>query len=218
MQLDVFSDMVCPWCYLGHRRLVRAVDRLDGVDGTIELRWRAYRLDPGATAQPTDLRASIDRKYGPGAFDSMTPRLVELGAAEGIEYRFDRAVRVGTFDAHRLLQWTQATTPERADPLAERLFRAYFTEGANIADLDVLTRLSVDIGLPADLVADLLAGDGFAEVVRSDAADALAAGVTGVPAVVRDGVVIIPGAQDVDTMEAVLKRLLARSEGRPPFG
>lgn len=213
MQLDVFSDMVCPWCYLGHRRLVRAVDRLDGVAGTIELRWRAYQLDPGATAQPTDLRASIDRKYGPGAFDSMTPRLVELGAAEGIEYRFDRAVRVGTFDAHRLLQWTQATTPECADPLAERLFRAYFTEGANIADLDVLTRLSVDIGLPADLVADLLAGDGFAELVRSDAADALAAGVTGVPAVVRDGVVIIPGAQDVDTMEAVLKRLLARSEG-----
>ncbi|MCZ7629894.1 MAG: DsbA family oxidoreductase [Microthrixaceae bacterium] len=213
MQLDVYSDMVCPWCYLGHRRLRMAIERLGGPAGSVELRWRAFQLDPAATSQPKDLRASIDRKYGPGAFDSMTPRLVELGAAEGIDFRFDHAVRVGTFDAHRLLQWTQATTPHRADALAERLFRAYFAEGANIADLDVLTRLSAEVGLDSDAAGDLLDGDGFAEVVRSDAADALDAGVTGVPAVVYDGAVVIPGAQDLDTMEAVVRRLLAKVGG-----
>jgi predicted DsbA family dithiol-disulfide isomerase len=208
MRLDIYSDVVCPWCYLGHRRLVAAIERLGGEEGSIELRWRAFQLDPGATAQPQDLRASIERKYGPGAFDSMTERLVELGAAAGIEYRFDRALRVGTFDAHRLLQWTQATMPNRTDALADRLFRSYFTEGANIADLDVLSGLAADVGLDAVAAADLLNSDGFADVVRSDLADAVGSGVTGVPAVAYNGAVLIPGAQDVDTMEVVLRRLL----------
>lgn len=208
MQLDLYSDVVCPWCYLGHRRLVAAIERVGSEEGSIELRWRAFQLDPGATAQPQDLRASIERKYGPGAFDSMTQRLVELGAASGIEYRFDRALRVGTFDAHRLLQWTQATAPQSTDALADRLFRAYFNEGANIADLDVLARLGADVGLDAEAAGDLLNSDGFADVVRSDLADAVESAVTGVPAVAYNGAVVIPGAQDVGTMEAVLRRLL----------
>lgn len=210
MRLDVYSDVVCPWCYLGHRRLVAAIERLGGEEGSIELRWRAFQLDPGATAQPKDLRAAIESKYGPGAFDSMRERLVELGAAEGIEYRFDRALRVGTFDAHRLMQWTQATVPQRTDALVGRLFRAYFTEGANIADLDVLSGLSADVGLDAGAVGDLLSTDGFADVVRSDVAEAVESGVTGVPAVAYNGAVLIPGAQDVDTIEAVLRRLLQK--------
>lgn len=208
MQLDIFSDMVCPWCYLGHRRLSEAIERLAGEEGSIELRWRAFQLEPRATAQPRDLRASIERKYGPGAFDSMGARLVELGAAADIEYRFDRALGVGTFDAHRLLQWTQATVPERTDALVDRLFRAYFTEGANIADPDVLCALSADVGLDAEAAGDLLGTGGFADVVRSDLADAVESGVTGVPAVAYNGAVLIPGAQDVDTVEAVLRRLL----------
>jgi predicted DsbA family dithiol-disulfide isomerase len=212
MQLDLYSDVVCPWCYLGHRRLSAAIERLGGEEGSIELRWRAFQLDPGATAQPQDLRASIERKYGPGAFDSMTERLIELGAAVGIEYRFDRALRVGTFDAHRLLQWTQATMPQRTDALADRLFNAYFTEGANIADLDVLSGFAADVGLDARAVGDLLSSDGFADVVRSDLAAAVEAGVTGVPAVAYNGAVLIPGAQDVDTMEAVLRRLLDKAD------
>jgi predicted DsbA family dithiol-disulfide isomerase len=210
VQLDIYSDVVCPWCYLGHRRLAVAIGRIAGEGGSIELRWRSFQLDPGASELPKDLRAAIERKYGPGAFASMGERLVELGAAEGIEYRFDRALRVGTFDAHRLLQWSQATVPQRTDALADRLFRAYFTEGANIADLDVLAGLSADVGLDAGVAGDLLGTDGFADVVRADLADAVESGVTGVPAVVYNGAVLIPGAQDVDTMEAVLRRLLRK--------
>lgn len=210
MQLDIHSDFVCPWCYLGHKRLAAAIDRMGPDADPIQLRWRSFLLDPRATTEPGDLREAVERKYGPGTFAAMSERLGELGRAMGIEYRFDLAQRVSTFDAHRLLQWTQSTAPARTELLAEGLFRAYFTEGANVADPDVLVGLAADIGIESDAAAELLAGDGYSEVVRRDASEALASGVTGVPAVAFGGAVVIPGAQDVDTMEAVLRRLLKK--------
>ena len=104
MRIDIWSDIVCPWCYLGRSRLRSALEQLEWAD-EVEVRWRAYQLDPRAPAEPGDLRASIERKYGPGAFDQMTTRLTALGQAEGIDYRFDRALRVNTTDAHRLMAW-----------------------------------------------------------------------------------------------------------------
>lgn len=210
MQLDFFSDVVCPWCYLGHRRLTEAVGRLGDDGDGITLRWRAFQLDPSAGAEPKDLGAALERKYGPGALDAMRERLTSLGAAEGIEYRFDRVLRVGTFDAHRLILWAQATHPETLDPLVEALFRAYFTDGANIAEAPTLVGIAAASGLDPDGASEALSSGAYADVVRSDMAEAVESGITGVPAVAYNGAVLIPGAQDVGTMEAVLRRLLAK--------
>jgi len=210
MDLDVYSDVVCPWCYLGHRRLATAIARM-GSDGEgIRLRWRAFQLDPRATAQPGDLRAALERKYGPGSFEAMGERLGALGADAGIDYRFDIALRVGTFDAHRLIQWAQATDRPRVDALTERLFRAYFTEGANVADHPTLIGLADDVGLDAATAGELLVSRSFADEVMTDRAEAIESGITGVPAVAYNGATLIPGAQDTDTMETILRRLHAK--------
>jgi predicted DsbA family dithiol-disulfide isomerase len=109
VQIDIWSDVICPWCYLGKRRLERALDELQWGPDDVTVRFHAFQLDPRATREPRDLRAAVDRKYGPGAFDAMNARLTQLGAEIGIDYRFDRALRVSTVDAHRLLAWAWAT-------------------------------------------------------------------------------------------------------------
>ncbi|MFZ4516822.1 MAG: DsbA family oxidoreductase [Microthrixaceae bacterium] len=213
MRIDIWSDVICPWCYLGSRRLAAALDRL-GADGTlprgeVDLHWRAFELDPGAPAEPSDLRTALERKYGPGSFDGMTARLTALGAPEGIDYRFDLAQRVNTFDAHRLIGWAAGQEAGQG-PLVERLFLAYFTEGADVSDAGTLTRLAAEAGLDAELAAEVVAGGGFADEVRADEASARELEITGVPAFVVDGRVMIPGAQEVDTIVRVLTRALER--------
>lgn len=210
VRIDIWSDVICPWCYLGKRRLERALDQLDWSD-EVEIRWRAYLLDPTATDEPKDLAAAIEKKYGPGAFDGMTTRLTALGAPEGIDYRFDRAVRVGTVDAHRLLAWAWATGGESAQsPLKERLLLAYFTEGANVADHATLTALAAEVGLDAAEAARVLPADEYRSDVRSDLDGALDRQLTGVPGFVIEDRLLIPGAQEVETFVAVLGRARER--------
>ena len=206
----MFSDVVCPWCYLGHRRLTEALGRMGPEGQGITLRYRAFQLDPRATAEPGDLRGVLERKYGPGAFEAMGRRLGALGAEAGIEYRFDLALRVGTFDAHRLVLWAQDVDRPRVHDLVDRLFAAYFTEGANVADHPTLVALATEVGLDPGGAAALLASRSWADRVMEDQAEAIESGITGVPAVAVNGATIIPGAQDTDTMEAILRRLLAR--------
>jgi predicted DsbA family dithiol-disulfide isomerase len=209
MLLDVWSDVICPWCWLGHRRLLEAIERVDsGTD--IRLRYRAFQLDPRAGAVPSDLRAAIDTKYGPGAFDSMTTRLNGLGEQAGIEYRFDRALRVSSFDAHRLVQATQLEHPEPAGALVERLYRAYFHDGANIAEADTLIEAAADVGLDTGWASGVVGSTRESDVVSDDQAEARELGITGVPAVAYQGAVLIPGAQEIDTMVQVLTRLRSR--------
>lgn len=215
MRIDVWSDVVCPWCYLGKRRLERALEALDWGD-EVEVRWRAFQLDPRAGREPGDLRAALERKYGPGAFEGMTRRLTALGAPEGIDYRFDRALRVGTLDAHRLLAWAWATGGAAAQGgLKERLLRAYFTEGANVADPTALAGFAADAGLPADEAAEVVASGAFADEVATDLALAHERQLTGVPAFVVEDRLLIPGAQEVDTIVNVLERARARFAPAP---
>lgn len=210
VHIDVWSDVICPWCFLGKRRLEQALE-VAGLADAVTVRWRAYQLDPRATAEPGDLRTALDRKYGPGAFDGMTRRLTALGAHEGIEYRFDLAQRVGTADAHRLLAWAWATGGAPAQgALAERLFLAYFTEGANVADHDQLVGLVGEVGLDTDEAAGVLASSAFADEVADDLTAALDLQITGVPAFVVAERLLIPGAQEVDTFVALLTRAAER--------
>lgn len=210
MRIDVWSDVLCPWCYLGHRRLGRALEEL-GWQDEVEVRFRAFLLDPRATAEPSDLRRAIEGKYGPGAFDSMTRRLVALGEPEGIDYRFDRAVRVTTLEAHRLILWAWDQGGQAAQtPLVERLFLAYFTEGADVADHPTLVRLVGDAGLDADAAARVLAGTTYAEEVAADLVEAHERELTGVPAFLVEERLLIPGAQEVETFVTVLRRARER--------
>ncbi len=211
MRVDIWSDVICPWCFLGKRRFERAVAQLPFGD-EVEVRWRAYQLDPRAPKEPGDLRTAIERKYGPGAFDGMTRRLTALGVEEGIAYRFDIAQRVNTVDAHRLLEWatTLGATPQDGlvaqDRLQERLFRAYFEEGANVADHATLASLAAVAGLDEEQAREVLASHAFADEVATDLEGALDREITGVPAFVVEDRLLIPGAQDVETLVAILSR------------
>lgn len=209
MRIDIWSDIICPWCYLGARRLDAALDELGWADD-VEVVWRAYQLDPSAGPEPGDLRRAIERKYGPGAFDSMSARLGALGPEVGIDYRFDRAVRVNTFDAHRLMAWARDEGVDAQHRLGDRLFRAYFTEGENVADHGTLRRLAADAGLDADLAGEALAAGSFAGDVQADLAAAAERAITAVPTFVMADRLAVPGAQDVDTMVNLLRRARER--------
>ncbi len=207
MRIDVWSDVVCPWCYLGKKRLEAALDQLDFAD-EVDVRWRAFQLDPTASTEPKDLRAAIDRKYGPGSFEGMQRRLGALGAEVGIDYRFDLAQRVTSVPALMLVAWIEETEgPEMAGRLHDRLFRAYFTEGANIADPANLVDWAVEVGADRALAGEAMAtGAGRDGVVR-DLEAATDRQITGVPAFVIEDKALIPGAQDVETFKIMLTRL-----------
>jgi predicted DsbA family dithiol-disulfide isomerase len=206
VRVDIWSDVVCPWCWLGKRRFERAVAGLDWA-GELDVRWRAFQLDPRAPTEPEDLREVLQRKYGPAGVAAMTERLTAAGAAEGLEYRWDRMQRVNTLDAHRLLAWAGDTAGSAAqDRLEESLFQAYFQEGENVADRATLARRAADAGLDADEAAAVLDGDAYHDRVRADQEEAVALGLTGVPAFVIDGRWAIPGAQDSETVRLVLER------------
>jgi predicted DsbA family dithiol-disulfide isomerase len=207
VRIDIWSDVVCPWCYLGKRRFDAAVAGLPFAD-RLQVSWRAFQLDPSAPREPQSYRAVLARKYGAGAVASMTERLERLGADAGIEYRWDHMQRVNTFDAHRVVAWAAGA---RQGDLYERLFRAYFTDGDNVGDAETLARCAADVGLDADEAARVAAdAEAFADVVRADQAEARGLEITGVPAFVIARRAHIPGAQEVDTIRAVLTRCWER--------
>jgi predicted DsbA family dithiol-disulfide isomerase len=215
LRIDVFSDIVCPWCFLGKRRLDAALADLvatgHGWAAEVEVHWRAFRLDPSATDAPADLRAALERKYGPGSFDAMTGRFDRLGPPAGITYRFDLAVRVGTDDAHRLMAWAMATAgPAAQHRLADELFSAYFERGANVADANALTAAVAAAGLDAAEAAIVLETSGFADVVAADLAEAAERDIHAVPTMLVAGRLAVPGAQEVDTLRNVLLRARQR--------
>jgi predicted DsbA family dithiol-disulfide isomerase len=209
VRVDVWSDLVCPWCYLGEHRLQQAIKDVDWGD-EIRVRWRAYQLDPRAPREPQDLRRALERKYGPGAHDAMTRRLTALGTAEGLEYRFDRVQRVNSFDAQRLLLWAGESHPAAQMPLARRLLRAYFTDGDNLADHEVLLEAVGDTALDPAAAKDVLDGSAHGDEVDHDREEALERGITGVPAFVIEGTWLVPGAQEVETLVNVLERARAK--------
>lgn len=210
MRIDVWSDVVCPWCYLGKKRLEAAIDGLD-FGHEIEVHWRAFQLDPTATAEPKDLRQAIERKYGVGAFDGMTQRLGALGAEIGIDYRFDLAQRVTSVPALSLVAWVEETLgPRPADGLHDRLFRAYFTEGANIAEASNLVAWAVEAGADRELAGEAVATRAGRDAVAQDLEAAAARQVTAVPTFLVADRAVIPGAQDVETLRLVLTRMRDR--------
>ncbi len=206
MQVEIWSDVVCPWCYIGKRRFETALARFDHRDD-VEVIWRAFELDPRAPARREgDPIEHLARKYGMalGQARATYARITELAATEGLEYHLDRAQRGNTFDAHRLIHL--AAVDGLGNEMKERLLRAYFVESEPIGERDTLVRLAGDVGLDPDAADRRLAGDEFADEVRADERRATEIDVTGVPFFLVDGRLGVPGAQDPELLLRVLDR------------
>lgn len=209
MLIEVWSDIACPFCFIGKRRLQGALERFPQRDD-IRVEWRSFQLQPqlvtDASRRINEYLAST--KGMPLAqVEQMQARVQEMGASEGIAFAMDRVVVANTFNAHRLLQWAQSEG--RGDAMKERLMRAYFEEGANVDDEETLRALAVDAGLDAAQAATLLAGDGFTDEVRRDIAEARQQRISGVPFFVFDQKYAISGAQPAELFDQALARAYA---------
>jgi len=209
VQVEVWSDVVCPWCYIGKRRLEGALARFPAGD-QIEVVWRSFELAPGLPAgQEVDLLDHLAAKYGVTRDEAraMNERVTALAAGEGLGLRLDLARRGSTFDAHRILHLARARGgDEMQEALAEALFDAYQTGGQPIADRATITAVAVGAGLDAGEVRSALAGDAYADAVREDERRARALGATGVPFFVVDGRIALAGAQPAEVLVSVLER------------
>jgi predicted DsbA family dithiol-disulfide isomerase len=213
MQVDIFSDVVCPWCAIGKRRFEAALGQFEHAE-EIEVVWRAFELDPNAPARREgDYADRLARKYGMSREQAVAAHesLTATAAAEGLDFHFDRAQPGNTFDAHRLLHYAREAGPGLQDALKERLFLAYFTEGEAIGDPETLVRLAAEVGLDRQQCLEILASDRYAAAVRADEREAHELEVTGVPFFVVDGKFGIPGAQDAETILSVLRRAWAKA-------
>ncbi|WP_253775061.1 DsbA family oxidoreductase [Nonomuraea roseoviolacea] len=199
MKVEIFSDVVCPWCYIGHTRFARAAERFRARGGTLEITMRPFQLNPDAPAEGEPLLDALARKFGPNAAQ-MTGRVTEAAAGDGLELRFDHAVSANTFEAHRLVEL--ATRQGRGEEMAELLFRAHFTDGLNVGDPEVLAKLAAEAG-----VRDT--GEG-ADEVREQLSRAAALGISGVPLFLFEGQFAVSGAQPEETFDAAIAEVVER--------
>ena len=206
MRIEIWSDVVCPWCYIGKRNLEQALRGFQNA-GDVEIEWKSFELDPYAPAQrPGTYVEHLSRKYGisPEEARVRLARVVSRGAGAGIEFRFDHARPGNTFDAHRLLHLAHAQGLQ--DELKERFFTATFTEGYPIGDRDTLVKLAADVGISEAEARRVLESHEYADDVRADEAEAVAIGVQGVPFFVFDRRYAVSGAQPPEVLLEVLER------------
>ena len=206
--LDVWADVVCPWCYIAKRRLRRAVDGWTRPHEVL-IRHRAYELDPGMPkGRPVPVAAYLGEKYGGGeqAGAAMSTRAATVGEQEGLHFDMARALKVNSYDAHRLVALAREMGgPALEDAALERMFSAHFAEGLAIDDRDTLLRCAAEAGMDERRVASVLADDTYGDTVREDEEEARAIGVTGVPFVVANGRVAVSGAQPVEVFLELLR-------------
>jgi len=210
VQVEIWSDVVCPWCYIGKRRFETALANVSTRRDTssVEVVYRPFQLDPTAApgrSQPV-VEAYAKKFGGPERAQQIIDHVTTLAAADGIEFRMDRALRANTLLAHRLL--AHAEDQGRQVELKERLLRAYFTDGEDVGDPEVLARCAGDVGLDAaEALAYLESDAGHAEVMEQLAL-AHSQGITAVPTYVINAQWAVPGAQDVALFERVIERML----------
>jgi predicted DsbA family dithiol-disulfide isomerase len=213
--VEVWSDVVCPWCYIGKRRLERALAQFEHAD-EVEVVWRSFQLDP---TFPAGVRQPVPQmlaeKIG-GTLEQvrqMNARVTALAAEEGLEYRLEQATMVNTFDAHRLTHLAKAHG--KGDAAHERLLRAQLVEAQVLDDADTLVRLGVEIGLPEEETRRVVAGDDYAQQVRDDFAAARTLGVRGVPFFALNRAFAVSGAQPVETFVSALRAAYTRARPAP---
>ncbi|KJK58513.1 DsbA family oxidoreductase [Saccharothrix sp. ST-888] len=210
MKVEIYSDIACPWCFIGKRRFEQALDLFPRKD-EVEVVFRPYQLVPDAPEQASPHRAWLAERYGPQSV-AMDARVAELGKAEGIDYDFDTALHVNTFLAHRLLHLAETEYGARTQvALKESLLTAHFSDGVDVGDREQLTRIAVAAGLDRDRVAGYLAGDEGTAEVRAQLAEARALGITAVPTFVFEGRWAVQGGQEASTFLRVLEQVAAET-------
>jgi len=207
--VDVVSDVVCPWCFIGQKRLDKAVAAVGDVD--VHIRWRPFQLDGTIPPQGMDRRQYMLAKFGSEQrIREIHARIEPLGAAEGISFAFD-AIKVApnTLDAHRVIRWAGAAGEDIQNRLARRLFQLNFEEGANIGDHAVLIEAAREAGMDASVVETLLPTDADVEAVRTEIATASRMGITGVPCFLLEGKYAVMGAQEADALADAIRQVAA---------
>jgi predicted DsbA family dithiol-disulfide isomerase len=213
VDVEIWSDIACPWCYIGKRRFEAALARFEHRDD-VRVTWRSFELDPAAPGEREGERAArLAEKYGISVEQarSMEQQMTETAAGEGLDFRFDIARSGTTFDAHRVIHLARSHDLE--DQMKERLLRAYFTEGELMSDHDTLTRLAVEVGLDEDEVREALATGRYGDEVRDDERTAGGFGISAVPTFVVDRSI---GASGAHPPEALLELLHRGWENRAP--
>jgi predicted DsbA family dithiol-disulfide isomerase len=216
VKVEIWSDIACPWCYVGKRRLEAALAEFEHRD-QVEVEWKSFELDPGAvsvrTAGESQYAARLGRKYGmsDAQAQQMLDQMTATAAVAGLDFRFDEAVAANTFDAHQLVHLAAARGLQ--DAVKERLLLAYFTEGKALGDRAVLVSLAAEAGLDPDEAARALEEQTYAAAVRADEQEASALGISGVPFFVFDRKYGVSGAQPAEQLLGVLRR--AWDESRP---
>ncbi|QCK87494.1 DsbA family oxidoreductase [Phreatobacter aquaticus] len=204
LSVDVISDVVCPWCFIGKRRLEKALGLVPEI--AVEIRWRPYQLAPELPAGGIPRDEYLTAKFGSVERSrQLFQRVVSAGAEDGIAFAFDRiAISPNTLDAHRLILWSR--TAGTQDALVEALFRSYFLEGANLADRDTLIAIGVAHGLDTALLTELFGSDADIDRTQRDIASARNIGVTGVPFFIIGGRYGIAGAEAPETIAGALRQ------------
>jgi predicted DsbA family dithiol-disulfide isomerase len=206
VKVEIWSDVVCPWCYVGKRQFEDALSRFGHAD-QVTVEWRSFELDPSAPARvDLPMATVLQRKYGMTAEQALAAnqKMTALAASVGLEYHLDAVQMGNTFDAHRVIHL--AATHGLGDAMKERLLAAYFTEGELPSDHDTLVRLAAEVGLDPAEVGEALTGDAFAAEVRGDEARATSLGATGVPFFVIDEAYGVSGAQPPEVLLGALEQ------------
>ncbi|MFJ9522950.1 DsbA family oxidoreductase [Kitasatospora sp. NPDC101801] len=214
MKVEIWSDVACPWCFVGKRRFEQALDRFAGKDG-VEVVYRPYQLVPDAPETATPHRAWLADRYGPQSV-AMDARVTELGKGEGIDFDFDTALHANTFLGHRLLHLAESEYGAAVQGvLKEALLTAHFSRGVDVGDRGQLTEIAVAAGLDRDRVTGYLAGDEGADAVRAQLAEGREIGITAVPTFVFEGKWAVQGGQEADTFLRVLEQVAAETAAEP---
>jgi len=206
LTVEIWSDVVCPWCYIGKRRFEAALERFEHRDD-VTIMWRSFELDPEAPAEPAGSATErLAAKYGMSVerAEQLHAEMTERAAVEGLEFHFDRARGGNTFNAHRMIHL--ASTYGHQAAAQERVMRAHFTEGEAIADPETLIRIVAELGVDPQEAREALALDRFAEDVREDERLAQQLGVQGVPFFVLDRRYAVSGAQPPEVLLGALER------------
>ncbi|MEH0822120.1 MULTISPECIES: DsbA family oxidoreductase [unclassified Micromonospora] len=209
MEIEIYADVVCPWCWIGKRRLEQA---LASYGGDVTVRYRPFQLDPTPVTEPRPLVEALAAKFGgrEGA-ESMFAHVTQVAAGVGLDMRFDRAVQANTFEAHRLIRF--ATERGLAEETVEALYAAHFTDGVDLGSRDALAELAVKVGLDEGEVRDHLDSPAGRREVAADLAAAQQLGVSSVPTFVLAGRYAVTGAQEPETLLAALSEVERRESG-----
>lgn len=215
MRVEIWSDVVCPWCFIGKVRFDKAVETLreKGIDEPFEVVFRAFQLDPTAPADAaTPVVDAYAKKFGGQArAEQILQHVTQVAAADGIEFNMDIALRANTINCHRALHWALKTYgPQQQVALKHRLLQAYFTDGDNVGDCAVIVQCASECGLDSEALDTWLSTTAGLEEVRADFAAAAERDITAVPSFVINDQFLIPGAQDPEVFVNVIERILQK--------